>query len=1182
MTIPLNEHISHIAPLIKTSLKQSILIPHIISDKNTGINIILRDLVNIFLFTMVFSLPKFSRVNNFSLTKRLCRVFRLNNKTTFISLVAAQFTLWTFILNLILIVICSPVIVNPGPTTKQSKLSVSYLNVEGFVPLNDLGDPNPSLDTEKVLAFQSYLVNKSPDIVILNETWLSKNINDSEIFPNHIYKIFRLDRSRKTHPIDPSNPDKFKKNGGGVLIAVKSELKCESKLIKLNCRAEIMSVEIGLGNGRCICLSTFYRVGTLGAENHRVVDSYLRNLTKRKKYSKIILIGDLNLNKVCWSDNTTSVNIQEKFLNTFDDLNLDQLIDAPTHIKGNTLDILLTNSTNLISNIFVQGKNEICDSTHFGIEFDININISRKKAQKRKIFNFKKANWDKLNDSLKRVKWNGILKFCDPNTAWFRFKTKLLELCHENIPTITIKSEFQPPWFDSDAHKLCKEKERLRAKYKVSKDPSDYQKFSKCRKDFKNLVQDKMRSNLNDDDSDPALVSKKFWSHVKKMSNCSRIPETVSYGGRFRNTVEDQSELFNKFFSDQFSDPSMYDIPIDFRNDHEINFIISHHDVRKLLQNLNSNKAQGPDGIHGMVLKKCAFSIAYPLSLIYNTSYKTGIIPDEWKLAHVVPVHKKGSKALVENYRPISLTCLPKKIFEKIIRNRIMNICENKINSKQHGFLPARSCTTQMIPFIDNLAVSLNDLSHTDIIYFDFAKAFDSVNHDIILSKLKHTFNIDGILLKFLVNYLKDRKQAVVIGGSRSGVQPVISGVPQGSILGPLLFVLFINDLPDCVSPNTNISLYADDTKIWRKISSSHDEKVLQNDINALHAWSKLNKMKFHPNKCKVMTVCSQNKQFYTLPFDRFVYTLDDTCLDYVESEKDLGILVTSKLNWNEHIKFLCSKANRMLGLLKRTCHFVKDPNQKRVLYLALSSSQFNHCSSVWRPNTTVLFNKIERVQVRAVKWILSEDSVSYSSSQYFQKCKDLELLPLRVRMDFFAILLFHKIIHKAVNIDLPNYITLVSGTYLRSSRNDPHKYKSLIKPRITKKVKKKLKNNTMKANINKNHNCKSKVSVVINKKHIPLKSKKKYKPKFFKKSFKCKEKIWNDIKYDDDEFIENKIFTSTYFYKTHIQWNNLPLHIRAIDDHEVFKTKLEEHLWSAVISQCSELPIDSSFETPG
>ena len=188
-----------------------------------------------------------------------------------------------------------------------------------------------------------------------------------------------------------------------------------------------------------------------------------------------------------------------------------------------------------------------------------------------------------------------------------------------------------------------------------------------------------------------------------------------------------------------------------------------------------------------------------------------------------------------------------------------MSICENKINKKQHGFVPSMSCTTQITPFYDNLAIiiNINDLSSTDIIYFDFAKAFDSLNHDIILRKLKYQFHIDRRLLKYLVNYLQDRKESVVIGGIGSSVLTVKSGVPQGSILGPLLFVLFINinDITDNISPGTEIALYADDTKMWRNIVSYKDPEILQNDINTLSMWSNVNKMKFHPKKCKILTV---------------------------------------------------------------------------------------------------------------------------------------------------------------------------------------------------------------------------------------------------------------------------------------------------------------------------------------
>ena len=225
----------------------------------------------------------------------------------------------------------------------------------------------------------------------------------------------------------------------------------------------------------------------------------------------------------------------------------------------------------------------------------------------------------------------------------------------------------------------------------------------------------------------------------------------------------------------------------------------------------------GPDKLHGIVLKKCCITLSKPISSLLTKSYYSASIPADWKLAFVVPVHKKGSKSDVQNYRPISLTCIIMKVMERIIRDELMARCGHLIDNRQHGFLRNKSCTTQLVDFCDSLALSLNSNIRSDVIYFDFAKAFDSVNHDIILQKLKSQFNIDSFLLRFIVNYLSGRKQCVVMGGSVSSTLNVISGVPQGSILGPTLFVLFINDIVSGLDPETNILMYADDTKYGGK-----------------------------------------------------------------------------------------------------------------------------------------------------------------------------------------------------------------------------------------------------------------------------------------------------------------------------------------------------------------------------
>ena len=202
----------------------------------------------------------------------------------------------------------------------------------------------------------------------------------------------------------------------------------------------------------------------------------------------------------------------------------------------------------------------------------------------------------------------------------------------------------------------------------------------------------------------------------------------------------DKAELYNKFFYEQFSERSQYDIDIGWINDATVNSInFDTHRIQKLLSNTNSYNACGPDGIHGRIFKNCSLGLAYPLSILFKISYNTGILPTDWKSANIVPVHKKGPKDDVENYRPISLTSLVMKTFERIIKDELLSKTSHLLNERQHSFLSKKSCTTNMLYFSDNVVMSINDCNamSTDFIYFDFSKAFDSVNHDIILHKLK-------------------------------------------------------------------------------------------------------------------------------------------------------------------------------------------------------------------------------------------------------------------------------------------------------------------------------------------------------------------------------------------------------------------------------------------------------------
>ena len=1026
----------------------------------------------------------------------------LGPKSTFIVVLFLFSLFTTFFLNLSLILISNFSLANPGPKGRRlpgiKKLTCFYQNIQGFVdPGKGLTNPSPVLNVTKLSEFHAYVYDKKPDIICLTETWLWGEFGDGEILPANTYKLFRLDRSRKTHPMDPDNPKKFREKGGGVLIAVRADLDAESKVIVSSCKAELLSVELDLGEKEFLVVSNCYRVGTLGDSNFAEIEKQLLLISKKQKYKRHVLVGDFNLNSVTWevSYGITSSRLESKFLELFDNNGFGQCVDKPTHSGGRTLDLVLSNSNSLVKNLKVLPQFVGIKSDHFAIEFDIAVKAKRLKSKKRKILNFKKADWKAIGTDLRRVGWDKLLNSVEPEVAWNRFKEVLHKICDQHIPTVTIKSEFQPPWFDSDVHKACLEKENKRKRYVLTGNPEHYASFSDSRRNFKRLVEKKKLDNISDD-NDPSLIPKKFWSYVKSSSNSHRIPETMSYGNRFRNDIHDQTELFNEYFHDQFSEPSEYNIPISWEDDNTTQVDFSPEKVLKLLRDINPNKAHGPDKIHGTVLKNCAHSLAYPLAVLFKTSYLTGHIPLEWKLANVVPVYKKGSKASVENYRPISLTCLCMKLMEWIVREEVMRKCQHLISPEQHGFLPGKSCTTQMVGFADSLASSINDAARTDVVYFDFAKAFDSVSHDVLLYKLKTQFGIDGTLLKFIKNYLEGRKQRVVIGGLESGLRTVNSGVPQGSILGPLLFVLFINDMHKSVSPGTNIALYADDTKIWRKIVSYMDHIILQRDISALLEWSRINKMTFHPDKCKVVKVTLQVERY----MDKFPYFLGEKCLDYADVEKDLGVKLVPRLCWNEHCQSLISSARSRLGLTKRTCHFIKNRRQRLIMYKTMVRSLFQHCAEIWRPSTKVALSKFEAVQKRAVKWIFMQDHEHYSEQVYQSKLIELDLLPMEQRFVYGDLKLFHKIINRETSVELPDYLELIApeevmpgseeseARRLRTSHKDPLYFVCTIEDRVN-------------------------------------------------------------------------VFRHSYFYRAHLLWNRLPLSVRLVRDCDMFSVELRKHL---------------------
>lgn len=393
-----------------------------------------------------------------------------------------------------------------------------------------------------------------------------------------------------------------------------------------------------------------------------------------------------------------------------------------------------------------------------------------------------------------------------------------------------------------------------------TKDSKKYQEHIKMRNQVKGLVR-KAKANMEE----IAKNAKKFWQYAnskrKTKSGISELKYKKENGEENKtSTDKEKAEVLANFFSSVFTNEPDGEIPniepITIEHDC-LEKIFQEKEVLKLLQDLNVNKSPGPDGLHPKMLKELSEALVKPLTIIYNTSLSLGTVPDSWKEGNITALFKKGDKSNPGNYRPVSLTSVICKLMEKLVRVIIVNhMIKNELfSNKQFGFISGRSTTLQLLRVMDEWTEILDHGGKIDSIYMDFMKAFDKVPHQRLLKKMER-YKISETVIKWVESFLNDRKQKVTVNGAESKNHKVTSGIPQGTVLGPMLFVIYINDMPECVDSTTY--LFADDTKIFREIKSPNDEEKLQNDLDELQKWSDTWLLKFHPNKCKVLTVSNR------------------------------------------------------------------------------------------------------------------------------------------------------------------------------------------------------------------------------------------------------------------------------------------------------------------------------------
>ena len=432
------------------------------------------------------------------------------------------------------------------------------------------------------------------------------------------------------------------------------------------------------------------------------------------------------------------------------------------------------------------------------------------------------------------------------------------------------------------------------------------------------------------------------------------------------------------------------------------------------IDDMRSNASCDACCIPAIVLKNCKLSLVSPIMYIWEKSFARGEIPSFYKEQMVTPIYKKGSKALAANYRPVALTSHVIKIFEHVFELVEYLDGNNLICGDQHGFRAGKSCLTQLLIHVDDILENALQGLETDVIYLDFAKAFDKVDHDILVRKLTF-FGINGLALAWLSDFLSARYQTVVVNGERSYRSIVKSGVPQGSVLGPLLFLLFINDLTKCLNHSV-ARLFADDSKIVKSISSIEDTKLLQEDLENLQLWASQNNMKLNDTKFQYLSHCFKSKLLDVLPFCneyKEYITSNGQVLEPFDNVRDLGIEISPDLSWSKHIGSMVTKATQTLAW---TLSVFSDRSVQTMLllYKTYVRSKTEYCCPLWHST------KISDIQmIESIQRTFTSKVIGMGSLNYWQRLEKLNLYSLQRRRERFILFYVWKIVNEQISNDL-------------------------------------------------------------------------------------------------------------------------------------------------------------------
>jgi len=882
--------------------------------------------------------------------------------------------------------------------TDNSLLSIWYTNAD-------------VLTKDKINELKLEIANNPPDVIAVCEF---KPKNYTRILQETEYQLENYELELKG--LNDRGPTR------GVAVYVhKSIVYRKINLLRVFEKNEVpdeaLSLEIVLGGGEKMMFTNIYRSPNSSQQANESINAYLRKIGNMTQYRHKVVVGDFNRKDVNWENLTSPSEANSEFIEAVRDSFMTQHILTPTRGRG-------TNDPSLLDLVFTSGEDdveeiELCSplgkSDHDLIK--ITYRCSPEIQKDRKVLDFRKADFAEMKKEL-TLDWREIFKSCngDIDLMWKKFEERFKKAEEKHIPVRVLKpgkTQFRYT-LDKKTLRVRKKKYRLWKRYLQTKDGKHYKEFCRCRNQLRRLTRRDAKLHEKRIAKNVKTNVKSFWSYVRTKTKLRPAIPNLYDEEKDDETSNDteKATVLGKFFSSVF----VREPPLNrsatrkqFEIHEALSIEVDEDKVRKKLLSLNVSKSSGPDKMHPRIFKELADCLTKPLFIIFDHSLKIGRLPHRWKEATITAVYKnKGNKQHADNYRPISLTSIACKMMETIIREPLLQYLNANalLSNKQFGFRNGRSTILQLLHVVDRWTKVLDNGGMTDVVYFDFQKAFDTVPHERLIEKLRE-YQLNDTVLNWIKDFLSNRTQRVCVNGSESETFPVLSGVPQGSVLGPVLFIMYINSLIE-EAGDVDLWLYADDTKLFKEVGTEDDKIQLEIQIDRLRRWTDTSLLKFHPDKCKVLRLKSKKKETNVSTS----YEMNGLPMKNVTKIDDLGIWFSDDLSFEEHITRKVNKASSLCGMIRRTFSYL-DREIFTKIFKSIVRPHLEYGASVWNPHHQRLITLLENVQRRATRCVPGLENLTYK-----QRLERLNLPTLQYRRYRGDMIEVYKIAHNIYDVD--------------------------------------------------------------------------------------------------------------------------------------------------------------------